>query len=70
MANDSLRGGLQKTAAQTGSEKQHQGVHPGSTTQSVAHGEKKTGSKGSPGGDKHAGERIVPKKETYEADKA
>ena len=69
MTNQNNRGGLQKTGSQTGSEKQHQGVHPQSSTQSQANNDKKTGSKGSPGGDKHAGEQIVPKKETYEADK-
>jgi hypothetical protein len=62
MANQSQRGGMKKTAAQTGSEKQEQGVHPGSSTQSHAKSEKKTGSHNSPGADTHAGEQIVPKK--------
>ena len=69
MANQSQRGGMKQTGAQTGGEKQHQGVHPGSTTQSRADDEKKTGSKGAPGADKHAGEQVVPEKETYESDK-
>jgi hypothetical protein len=68
MSNDSHRGGMKQSGAQTGGEKRHQGVHPGSTTQSAAHDEKKTGSKGTPGPDKHAGEQIVPKKESYEAE--
>ena len=70
MANQSHRGGMKKTGAQTGGEKQHQGVHPGSTTQSEAHDRKQTGSQGTPGHDKHAGEQVVPKKESYASDEA
>jgi hypothetical protein len=69
MSNDSQRGGLQQTTAQTGSEKRRQGVHPGSTSQSAARDEKKTGSEGTLGPDKHAGEQVVPKKESYETEK-
>lgn len=69
MANQSHRGGMKQTGSQTGSEQKHQGVHPGSMTQSVAEDEKKTGSLGAAGADPHAGEQIVPKKETYETDK-
>ena len=57
MTDQSKRGGMKETP-RTGNAGQHQGVHPGSTTQN------KEG-----GGDKHAGEQIVPKKESYESDK-
>ena len=57
---------MKQSASQTGDEKQHQGVHPGSTTQSPGAGsDKKTGSRGTPGRDKHAGEQVVEKKERY-----
>ena len=70
MANQSHRGGTKKSAAQTGSEQQHQGVHPGSTTQSQQKHEKKTGSRNTPGADPHANEQIVPKKDHYESNQA
>jgi hypothetical protein len=56
MANQSHRGGMKTPSAQSGSEKQHQGVHPGSTTQSVGSSQKKSGR------DPHAHEPTLPKK--------
>ncbi len=70
MANQSQRGGMKQTKAQTGTEQKHQGVHPGSTTQSEAKGEKKTGSRNTPGADPHEGERVVPKKERHDSEGA
>ena len=69
MTNQSHRGGMQKTASQTDTGKKHQGVHPESSTQSEADDAKKTSSRQSPGADPHAGEQIVPKKDTYQTDK-
>ena len=63
MANQSQRGGMKQPASQTGGESQHQGVHPGSTSQSKAKSAKESGSRQTPGPDPHAGERAVPRKE-------
>lgn len=62
MADQSKRGGMKSPRNQTGSEKQHQGVHPGSTTQSAGSSQKKSGR------DPHAHEQIVEKKDHYATD--
>jgi len=53
MTDEGRRGGMKRTASQTGDEQKHQGIHPGSTTQNQ-------GGKDSIG-HKKGHDRIVPK---------